>query len=75
MNDPTAKTAGEWPGIEKAAGLLNLHIAEWHDFGYTTPPEPRCKTTPPLDERSTKAIKGAHGAIEVIDEIVRDLHR
>jgi hypothetical protein len=30
---------------------------------------------PPLGERSAEAIKGGHGAMEVIDEIVRDLHR
>jgi hypothetical protein len=74
MNDPTAKTTAEWPGIEDAAGLLNFRIAEWHDFGYTTPPAPHCKTIPPLGERSAAAIKGAHGAIEAIDELVRELH-
>jgi hypothetical protein len=61
-------------GIEEAAGLLNLRIAEWHDFGYANPPAPHCKTIPPLGERSADAIKGAHGAIEVIDELVRELH-
>jgi hypothetical protein len=75
MNDPTAKTTAGWPGIEKTAGLLNLRIAEWHDFGYATPPAPTCKTIPPLGERSAEAIKAGHSAIEVIDEIVRDLHR
>jgi hypothetical protein len=34
-----------------------------------------CKPIPPLGERSAEAIKAAHGAIEVIDEIVRDLYR
>jgi hypothetical protein len=75
MNDPAAKTTAEWPGIEETAGLLNLRIAERHDFGYATPPAPACKTIPPLGERSAEAIKAGHGAIEVIDEIVRDLHR
>jgi hypothetical protein len=75
MNDPKAKTTAEWSGIEDAVGLLSLRIAEWHDFGYVTPPAPHCKTIPPLGERSAEAIKGAHGATEVIDEIVRDLHR
>jgi hypothetical protein len=75
MNDPTAKTTAEWPGIEETASLLNLRIAEWHDFGYLTPPTPDCKTIPPLGERSAEAIKAAHGAIEVIDEIVRGLYR
>jgi len=75
MNDPAAKTTAEWPGIEETAGLLNLRIAEWHDFGYVTPAAPTCKTIPPLGERSAEAIKAGHGAIEVIDEIVRDLRR
>jgi hypothetical protein len=75
MNDPTAKTTAEWPGIEETAGLLNFRIAAWHDFGYTTPPTPDCKTIPPLGERSAEAVKAGHGAIEVIDEIVRDLYR
>jgi hypothetical protein len=64
----------EWGGIDDAAGLLNLRIAEWHDFGYADPPAPHCKTIPPLGERSAEAIKAGHGAIEVIDEIVRELH-
>ncbi len=75
MNDPTAKTTADWPGIAEAAGLLYFRIGEWHDFGYVTPPAPHCKTIPPLGERSAEAIKGGHGAIEVIDEIVRDLYR
>ena len=75
MNDPTAKTTAEWPGIEETAGLLNFRIAEWHDLGYETPPTPDCKSIPPLGERSAEAIKAGHGAIEVIDEIVRDLGR
>ena len=33
------------------------------------------KTIPPLGERSAEAIKAGHGAIEVIDETVRDLYR
>jgi hypothetical protein len=75
MNDPTAKTTAEWPGIEEAADLLNLRIGEWQDFGYANPPAPTCKTIPPLGERSAEAIKGGHAAIEVIDEIVRDLYQ
>jgi hypothetical protein len=75
VNDPTAKTTAEWPGIEETAGLLNLRIGEWHDFGYATPPALACKTIPPLGERTAEAIKAGHGAIEVIDEIVRDLRR
>jgi hypothetical protein len=75
MNDPTAKTTAEWPGIEEAAGFLNFRIGAWHDFGYVTPPTPDCKAIPPLGERSAEAIKAGHGAIEVIDEIVRDLYQ
>lgn len=75
MNDPTAKTTAEWPGIEEAAGLLNFRIGEWHDFGYANPPTPTCKTIPPPGERSAEAIKGGHAATEVIDEIVRDLYQ
>jgi hypothetical protein len=75
MNDPAAKSTAEWRGIQEPADLLNFRIAEWHDFGYATPPTPDCKTIPPLGERSAEAIKAADGAIEVIDEIVRDLHR
>jgi len=56
------------------AGLLDVRLAAWHDFGYATPPAPYCRTIPPLGERSAEAIKAAHGAVEVIDEIVRDLH-
>lgn len=70
---PVSGTA-EWGGIEDAAGLLYFRIAAWHDFGYATPPEPHCKPIPPLGERSAEAIKAGHGAIEVIDEIIRDLH-
>ena len=75
MNDPTAKTTAEWPGIEEAAGHLNFRIAAWHDFGYVTPPTPDSKTIPPLGERSAEAINPGHGAIEAIDEIVSDLYR
>jgi hypothetical protein len=64
-----------WPGIVEAAELLNFRIGEWHDFGYANPPAPNCKPIPPLGERSAEAIKGGHGAIKVIDEIVRDLYR
>jgi hypothetical protein len=74
MSNCTAKTTAEWGGIEDAAGLLAVRIAAWHDFGYATPPAPHCKPIPPLAECSAEAIKAGHGAIEVIDEIVRDLH-
>jgi len=73
VNARPAGTA-EWPGIEDAAGLLALRLAAWHDFGYSTPPAPHCNPIPPLGERSAEAIRAGHGAIEVIDEIIRDLH-
>ena len=66
-------TAG-WGGISEQADLLNFRIGAWHDFGYATPPAPDCKTIPPLGERSAEAIKAGHGAVEVIDEIIRELH-
>jgi hypothetical protein len=72
--EKTPSTA-EWCGVEDAAGLLALRVAEWHDFGYAAPPAPHCKPIPPLGERSAEAIKAGHGAIEVIDEIIRDLYR
>jgi hypothetical protein len=74
MNDPTAKTTNEWPGIQEPADLLNFRIGAWHDFGYANPPTPTSKAIPPLGERSAEAITAGHGAIEVIDEIVRDLY-
>jgi hypothetical protein len=75
MNDPTAKTTAEWPGIAEEADFLNFRIGAWHDFGYVTPPTQDCKQIPPLGERSTEAIKAGHGAIEMIDEIVRELYQ
>jgi hypothetical protein len=75
MNDPTAKTTAEWPGIAEAADLLNFSLGEWHDFGYATPPTPSCKTIPPLGERSVEAIRGGHEAIKVLDEIIRELYQ
>jgi hypothetical protein len=75
MNDPTAKTTAERPGIQEPADLLNFCIGAWHDFGYANPPTPTSKVIPPLGERSAEGIKAGHGAIEVIDEIVRDLYR
>ena len=64
----------EWLGIVEAAELLNVRIGEWHDFGYLNPPAPGCKSIPPLGERSAEAIKGGHCAVEVIDEIIAELH-
>ena len=64
---------GEWAGIEDATGLLAVRIGAWNHFGYAAP-ESGQAAIPPLGERSAEAIKAGHGAIEVIDEIVRELH-
>jgi hypothetical protein len=59
--------------ISDAAGLLSWRIGVWNHLGYAAP-EPGQTAIPPLGERSADAITGAHGAIEVIDEMTRDLH-
>jgi hypothetical protein len=74
MNDSTTKTSAEWGGIEDAAGLLAVRIGAWNHFGYVAPERGQA-AIPPLGERSAEAIKAGHGAVEVIDEIVRDLYR
>jgi hypothetical protein len=61
-------------GIEELAGLIYFRVGAWHDFGYAMPPTPECKPIPPLGERSTQAIKAGHEAIEVIDELTRQLY-
>lgn len=60
-------------GLQEQAGLINWHVGVWHDLGYENPPTPDCKPIPPLGERSAKAIKGAHEAIEAIDQLTRQL--
>ena len=61
-------------GIEELAGLIYWHVGVWHDLGYETPPMPECKPIPPLGERSADAIRGAHAAIEEIDQLTMQLH-
>ena len=51
-----------------------MRIGAWTHFGYAAP-ESGQAAIPPLGERSAEAIKAGHGAVEVIDEIVRELHR
>jgi hypothetical protein len=70
-----ARPAGtaEWPGIEEAAGLLAVRVAAWNHFGYAAP-ESGQAAIPPLGERNAAAITAGHGAIEVIDDLLRDLH-
>lgn len=48
-------------------GLLACRIGAWNHMAY---PE----NVPPLGERNAEAIKAGHGAIEVIDGLIRDLH-
>jgi hypothetical protein len=61
-------------GISEMADLINWLVGQWHDFGYEEPPAPDCKPIPPLGERSAKAIKGGHEAIEAIDALTRQLY-
>jgi hypothetical protein len=61
-------------GIGELAGLINIRVGEWHDFGYENPPSPECKAIPPLGERTAAAITGGHEAIEAIDELLRQLY-
>jgi len=68
----TGGTAG-WPGIEDAAGLLAVRLGAWNHFGYRAPEDGQA-AIPPLGERSAEAIRAGHAAIEVIDQIIRDLH-
>jgi hypothetical protein len=65
---------GDWPGIEDAAGLLAARLGAWNHFGYPAPVDGQAAIPPP-GERSADAIKAGHGAVEVIDEIGRELYR
>jgi hypothetical protein len=59
---------------EEAAGMIRWHVGVWQDLGYETPPGPGTyKLIPPLGERSAEAIKGAHAAIDEIDQLTRKL--
>lgn len=70
------QTTANWPGIEDQARLLYFRVGVWNDNGYPEPlPFEGAHPIPPLGERSADDIKAGHGAIEVIDEIVRDLYR
>lgn len=61
-------------GIAEQADLINFRVGAWQDFGYGTPPTPRCKPIPPLGERSAEAIKAGHAAIADIDQLIAQLH-
>lgn len=67
---------GEWsPGsLLDDAGLLGVRVGAWNHFGYAAPADGQA-AIPPLGERSADAVRAGHGAIEVIDEITRDLYR
>jgi hypothetical protein len=66
---------GEWSPIEleDLAGLIAVRVGAWNHFGYAAPGDGQA-AIPPLGERDAEAIKAGHGAIEAIDELIRDLH-
>jgi hypothetical protein len=61
-------------GIAELAALIYYRVGAWHDLGYETPPAPHCRPIPPLGWRSAEAIKAGHGAVEVIDQLTRQLY-
>ena len=61
-------------GLADHAGLINVLIGAWHDFGYAVPPTPDCAAIPPLGQRSTAAVKAGHDAIHAIDDLIGQLH-
>jgi hypothetical protein len=61
--------------LEELAGLVNFRVGAWHDFGYADPPTPTCRMIPPLGERSADGIKAGHGAVQTIDELLRELYK
>ena len=66
----------DWLGIEDAARLLAVRVGIWNDNGYPEPlPFESAHPVPPLGQRSADNIRAGHGAIETIDEIVRELYR
>ena len=60
-------------GLVEQASLIFWYVGAWHDLGYEKPPAPECKAIPPLGERSAVAIKGAHDAVDSIDQLARQL--
>lgn len=74
--EKTPAGTANWLGVEDTARLLFFRVGAWNDLGYPEPlPFEGAHPIPPLGERSADDIKAGHGAIEVIDEIVRDLYR
>jgi hypothetical protein len=50
-------------------------VGIWNDTGYPEPlPFEGAHPIPPLSQCSAGNIKAAHGAIEAIEELIRDLH-
>ena len=60
-------------GLADHAGLINVLVGAWHDFGYATPPGPDCATVPPLGQRSAAAVEAGHDALNAVDEMTRQL--
>ena len=73
--DKTRAGTGEWaPGpLLDDVSLLGVRVGAWNHFGHPAPEEGQA-AIPPLGERNAQAIANGHGAIKVIDEIIRDLH-
>lgn len=61
---------GDWhPGpLEDLVGLLGVRLAAWNHMQYP-------QNVPAAGEHSADAITAGHGAVKVIDEIIRDLHK
>jgi hypothetical protein len=59
--------------LNDLVGLLAVRIGAWNHFGYAAP-ESGQTAIPPLGERNAEAIRAGHGAIEVMDQISRELH-
>jgi hypothetical protein len=66
---------GEWSAgsLEDLVGLIGVRVGAWNHFGYADPQDGQA-AIPPLGERSAEAIRAGHGAVENIDEILRELH-
>ena len=62
-------------GLEELAGLINVLVGAWQDFGYAEPPTPDCATIPPLGQRSATAIEAGHEAIKDIDQLIARLQQ
>jgi hypothetical protein len=69
---------GDWSAAElnDLAGLIGVRVGIWNDNGYPEPlPFESAHPIPPLGQRSADNIKAGHGAIQAIDDLVRDLYR